>query len=416
MNHLIQPVRGERGIALVMALLVMLVIGILSAALMMSLTSESKLASYSQREAEALNVAEAGIAEACARIRNQDMLYSTANPREVGVIYNAVSGNVPVLGADSLGFATGQPAGQWLPYSTASRSADALTLEFKTDVTRTLIYRYDPTLTPPINTVSGWPIYKITATGTAPGGVKRRIVAEVIQKPYNINVRGALTADRDIDFAGNGVVCGYDHRADTPEGTGEDGRPNNPSCIPFERWSAGVPVGAKPGAWTTGAVKNVGASYQTGNPMALDPNQTGFYSGPWDCLGMQQAEFWPWIGARWADEPATPEGVFHFDNDNVKQNGTGSFAYHGTTGEGMLYVDGDLHVNSSFIYRGIVYVEGDFVMNGQVWVLGAVVVKGKSEVRQNGGATILYSSEAIQQALSRWGGQFVNLAWIESAN
>ena len=47
MNHLIQPVRGERGIALVMALLVMLVIGILSAALMMSLTSESKLASYS---------------------------------------------------------------------------------------------------------------------------------------------------------------------------------------------------------------------------------------------------------------------------------------------------------------------------------------------------------------------------------
>jgi Tfp pilus assembly protein PilX len=413
-NHLIQPVRGERGIALVMALLVMLVIGILSATLMMSLTSESRLASYSQREAEALNVAEAGIAEACARIRNQDMLYSTANPREVAVIFNAISGNVPVLGADSLGFATGQPAGQWLPYSTAARSSEALTVEFKTNAARTLIYRYDPTLTPPINTVSGYPIYKITATGTAPGGVKRRVVTEVIQKPYNINVKGALTADLDIDFMGNGVVCGYDHRADTPEPTGESGRLNNPSCVPFEQL-----LGHKPGAWTTGQFKNTGAAYQTGSPMALDndpANAGNFYTGPWECLGLQQAEFWPWIGARLADEPATPEGVFHFDNDNVKQNGTGSFAYHGTSGEGMLYVDGDLDVNSSFIYRGIVYVEGDFRINGQVWVLGAVVVKGKSEVKQNGGATILYSSEAIQQALARYGGQFVNLAWIESAN
>jgi len=411
-SHPLQPVRNERGIALVMALLVMLVIGILSATLMMSLTSESRMASYSQREAEALNVAEAGIAEACARIRNQDMLYSTANPREVAVIYNTISGNVPVLGADSAGFATGQPAGQWLPYSSAVRDTNLqLTLQFKTNAARTLIYRYDPTLTPPINTVSGYPIYKITSTGTAAGGVRRRIVTEVIQKPYNINVKGALTADRDIDFAGNGVVCGYDHRADTPEGTGEDGRPNSPSCIPYER----ALIYAKPGAWNTGAVKNVGASYQTGSPLALDYGQTGFYAGPWDCLGLQQAEFWPWIGARLSAEPATPEGVFHFDNDNVKQNATGSFAYHGTSGEGMLYVDGDLSVNSSFIYRGIVYIEGDLIMNGQVWVLGAVIVKGKSEVRQNGGATILYSSEAIQQALARYGGQFVNLAWIESA-
>src|SRR5580765_1129709 len=155
-----------------MALLVLLVVGILGAILRVTLAGESKLASYSQREASALNVAEAGVAEACARIRNQDMLYSTANPREVAQIFNAASGNVPVLGTDSSGFATGQPAGQWLSYSTANRGPDVLTVEFKTNRARDQIYRYDPTLSPPINTVSGYPIYRVTSTGVR-GGVKR---------------------------------------------------------------------------------------------------------------------------------------------------------------------------------------------------------------------------------------------------
>lgn len=414
MKRTLEPIRNERGIALVMALLVLVVVGILGAILMMTLTAESRLASYSQREAKAVNIAEAGIAEACARIRNQEFLASLANPREVAQIFNVAAGSVPVLGADSAGFATGQPAGAWLNYSTAGRSSDVLTAEFKTNAARTQIIRYDPTLTPPINTATGYPVYKITSTGTAPGGVKRRIVAEVISKPININIRGALTANLDIDYAGNGVVCGYDHSGDTPDGTGNKGRLNSPSCVPYEKWVAGVPVGALPGSWNTGTVKNVGAAYQTGDPVGTLANQTGFYSGPWDCLGLQQAEFWPWIGPTYTSEPATPEGLFYLDNDNVKQNGTGSFAFHGVSGEGMLYVDGDLHVNSSFTFRGIVYVEGDLEMNGQMWVLGAVIVKGKSVVKQNGGATVLYSSEAIRQALSRYGGQFVNISWIES--
>jgi len=411
-SHPLQSVRNERGIALVMALLVMLVIGILSATLMMSLASESKMASYSQREAEALNNAEAGVAEACARIRNQDLLYSTANPREVGVIYNVVSGNVPVLGADSAGFATGQTAGQWLPYSTTARSPDALTLEFKTNAARTLVYRYDPTLSPPINTVSGYPIYKITATGTAPGGVKRKIVAEVMQKPYVVNIKGALTADKDIRFVGNAVVCGYDHKADAHDWDGENGRNGSPtSCVPHEQLT-----GHLPGSWNTGNIVNGGGAFQNGQPSANLYGQTGFYSGPWESMGLQQAEFWPFIGPRQTSAPNPPEGVFYLDNDGVKQNQSGDFAYHGASGEGLLYVDGDLRLNSTFTFRGILYVEGDLIMNGQAWILGAVIVKGKSEVRQNGGATILYSSEAIQQALARYGGQFVNLAWIESAN
>jgi len=407
-SHPLQPVREERGIALVMALLVLLVVGILGAILMVTLAGESKLASYSQREASALNVAEAGVAEACARIRNQDMLYSTANPREVAQIFNAASGNVPVLGTDSSGFATGQPAGQWLSYSTANRGPDVLTVEFKTNRARDQIYRYDPTLSPPINTVSGYPIYRITSTGVR-GGVKRRIVAEIMSKPININIKGALTADQDIEFVGNAVVCGYDHRADTQDWDGENGRNQSPDCVPHERAS-----GSLPGSWSTGGVINGGTAFQAGQPSANIFGQTGFYAGPWESMGIEQAEFWPWIGPRVTSEPTPPNGVFYLDDDNVKQNQSGNFAYHGASGEGLLYVDGDLHLNSTFVFRGIVYIEGDLILNGQAWILGAVIVRGRTKVKQNGGATILYSSEAIQMALARYGGEFVNLSWVES--
>ena len=401
-------VRGERGIPLGMALLVLLVVGILGAIMMMTLSGESRLASYSKREATALNIAEAGVGEACARISHQDMLWNTANPREVAQVFNVASGSVPVLGADSTAFATAQPAGAWLAYSSATRGPDVQTAEFKTDRTRTAIIRYDPALSPPLNTATGYPVYRITSTGRV-GSVKRRVVAEVISKPINLNIHAALAANRDIRFVGNAVVCGYDHRADTDDWDGENGRGSSPDCLPHEQ--AG---GHLPGSWNTGTVINGGGAFQNGQPVANSMNNTGFYAGPWECLGMQQAEFWPWIGGAISTAPGTPQGIYYLDNDGIRQNQSGDFAYHSTTGEGLLYVDGDLHVNSSFRFRGIVYVEGDFIMNGQCWILGAVIVKGKSEVRQNGGATLLYSSETIRQVLARYGGQFVNLSWVES--
>ena len=95
------------------------------------------------------------------------------------------------------------------------------------------------------------------------------------------------------------------------------------------------------------------------------------------------------------------------------QNQSGDFAFHGANGEGLLYVDGNLTLNSTFTYKGIVYIEGDLRLNGTAWILGGLVVRGKSIVKMNGGATILYSSEAILIALAKFGGQFVTLSWRE---
>jgi len=402
-NRIVDPVRGERGVALVMALLVLLVVSLLATTLMMSVNVETKVSSLSVREVQALNIAEAGIAEAVARIRTGE-IPTNSNPRQVAQIFNTIPGSVPVLGTDSVALATRQPDGAWLPYTSAGKTDSVLTVTYKTDPSRTVIYRYDPGKNPAVQTVSGFPIFVVTSTGRQ-GGVSRRVVTEIIQRPVNINVKAAFAADKGIDFSGDSEICGFNHRMDTPAGT--RGRP------PCDSWE--IASGHIPGSWSTGTITSDGSSSQYGSPMPNDPNQTGFYSGPWDALTMTQADFFSWIGAPVATEPVNPKGVYYIDNNSVSQDASGDFKYSGGTGEGMLYVDGDLAINGNFIYRGLIYVEGDLQVNGTAWILGSLIVKGNSRVKiANGYCTVLYSEETIAQTIARHGGQFVTLSWREA--
>jgi hypothetical protein len=234
-------------------------------------------------------------------------------------------------------------------------------------------------------------------------------VTDVIQKPFYLNAKGALAAGNPITFIGSAVVCGYNHSADTPNDAGKNGRDVNPQChVPWETGGGDMVA-----AWSTGAVSNGGAAFQTGAAPVWAQSQTGFYTGPWDAFNMSQADFLGWIGAPVNGAPPNLNGIYYVDNNTIPGDQSKSIGIHGGDGEGLLYVDGDLTINAQFYYRGLIYVEGDLTMNGQAWVLGGVIVKGRSTVRQNGGATILYSSDAITRALAKYGGQFVTLSWRE---
>lgn len=402
MPHVQSVHRDERGIALVMALLVLLVISLLSVTLLMTVHVEGKVSALSTRQTQALNIAEAGVAEAVALIRSGDIPTST-NPRQVAQIFNTIAGNVPVLGVDSVALHTRQPAGQWLGYTTAGKADSTLTVRYKTDAARTVIYKYDPNLNPAIQTATGYPIFQITSTGRK-GAAQRQIVAEVIQKPIDVNVNAALAADKGIDFSGNSHICGFNHDINTPANT------LVPPCVAWEL--AGVHVS---GSWSSSAITSGGSSVQQGWPSANNPNQTGFFSGPWEALNMGQAEFFSWIGAPINSEPPNPKGVYYFDNNGTSQDALGDYKYNGGTGEGMLYVDGDLAINGNFVFRGLVYIEGDLKINGTCWILGAVIVKGKSKIKiANGTCTVLFSEAAITQTIAKYGGQFVTLSWRET--
>ncbi len=104
---------SERGFALAVVVLVLLVLSLFAVLFMRTITVDTTVSGYGVSESKALTFADAGVAEAIARIRSGDVP-DTLNPRMVTQIYLAVAGAVPALGADSTAVATAQPAGTWL--------------------------------------------------------------------------------------------------------------------------------------------------------------------------------------------------------------------------------------------------------------------------------------------------------------
>jgi hypothetical protein len=130
---------------------------------------------------------------------------------------------------------------------------------------------------------------------------------------------------------------------------------------------------------------------------------------------MAQSEFFTWLGAPSASPPDPPLGIVHVDNNGTAQDKSAKCAIHGGDGEGFLYVDGDVSINGDFTYKGLIYVEGDLKINGTCWVLGGIIVKGKTTIKiANGDCCILYSSDSIVENITKYGGQFVTLSWIEA--
>lgn len=411
--RILQPHCNERGIALAMSILILMVMSMLSLVLMAGVSMNRGLVGHDLRMRRALNFAEAGVGEAVSRIRNQETLMNPADPADVCQIFNTAPGSVPALGADSIGLATGQPAGQFLNYSTAGRGPEVLTISWKKDPTGTTVMRYDPSRNPAMNVVTGSPVYSVVSTGRA-GSAKRTVLTEVIAKPFQFNAKGALAANVPVASLGNAVICGYDHYEETRNDDGQDGRtvgglPDYDHCGDDEKPS-GVGV---PGIYSTQAVNAGGAFQGFGTPNILQ-NQTDFYEGPWSTFNMGQAEFWEFVGkpVPFAGK-ADWNGVFNVDNNGVTQDRSETVHLHDVSGEGFLYVDGDLELDASFHYRGLIYVEGNLKMNGSAWVLGAVIVKGGSQVSTSGNMTILFSKDTVEQMMSKYAGQFVTLSWRE---
>ncbi len=404
----------ERGIALVISMLILLVMSLLGLVLMAGASMNRGVAGNDQRMRQSLNLAEAGIGEAESRISNQDTQMDPADPNDVCQIFNTPAGTVPVLGADSTALATGQPVGSYLTYSSPDRGPNALTIAWKKNPDGTAVMRYDPTHTPNMNDLSGSPIYTITSTGRV-GQARRTVVAEVMQKPYQVLAKGALVASVTVTDLGNANICGYDHFINTPYDDGNKGRGLMPGDLDHCIDNENTLLPAQPGVWGTDGITNGGKANSAGNPDYLqNQGKPAFYSGPWDCFGMSQAEFWGFVGAPTAPSSITDwKGLYYVDNNTVTRDASCSLSPSGIDGEGFLYVDGDLSLNSNFHYKGFIFVEGDFKINGNAWVLGGIVVKGVTELKSNGTMTILYSSDAITQMLSKYAGQFVTLNWRE---
>jgi type IV pilus assembly protein PilX len=408
------PGRNERGIALVISMLILLVMSLLGLVLMAGASLNRSLAGNDQRMRQALNIAEAGVGEAQARIANQEVLMNATDPNAACQVFNTVAGTVPVTGADTTALPTGQPAGSYLNYTTAGLSPDALTIGWKTNAAGTAVMRYDATKNPAIQTASGSPIYTITSTGRV-GVARRTIVSEVMAKPYTVLAKGAFTANVVIGSLGGAVICGYDHSFTTTQIN--DGDKGRVGALPHycQGDETGIVANNRPGVWCGSPLTSGGNAGIFGTPDTLgNQGNNNFYTGPWDVFGISQADFWSLVGPPIDPTAVTSyNGILYVDNDAVTQNASCTLGPNGVNGEGLLYVDGDLSLNSNFSYKGLIYVEGDIKVNGNAWILGGIVCRGRTSIKLNGNMTVLYSGDAITQELQKYGGQFVTLSWRE---
>ena len=405
-----RSIRNQRGIALVVALLALMFLSLLATGLMMSLNAETDITARTVREDRALNMAEAGVAEAIERIRTGEVP-DNGNTKMVSQIFLVQAGSVPTLGTDSIALPTLQPSGDELPYSSATKGPDVLTVTYKTDAARSFIWRY---ASPGgVNKTTGQPIFVVTATGRV-GDSKRTIVDEVVSSPVTTNCKAAIASGRRVQIINDTWFCGYNHYSNTPDWTaitkGRDGKPG--SCnedLSKQHWETGS--GNLPGIWTTGAAQGTSNGGQWGSPTGVQQNQpgAGMYAGPWDVVGMTQAQFYAWIGAG-----STNKNITQLNGVNYIQCPSGAII-NGGDGDGFLFVDSNvLQIKGQVTFTGMIYCTGKIIIDGKLWVLGGLVAQDELKFHNgNSQCAVLYSSDAINNGISKYKGAYVTLSWRE---
>jgi hypothetical protein len=420
---LVQPKQSERGAALIISLMMLLALGFVGAALIFTAGGDLKVAGADRRGTQAQSAAEAGIQEALHRLAlsagttvsvNGETFDAAIRDTTTNLdpdwevrIYSPVESSPAADG--SLEYTpTVQPDGTDLDYL---RDGSFLSIRHKWidrngDDIRDAneLVRYDAARIPPENFDAGSPIEVVTVAGHRTDA-RRSLVVETTRYPFTPNVFAALTSNEKVDVRGNVHVCGMNHQASTPTFTDLE---TNPPCSPnYDETS-----GHLSGITTTGDKIDVkGSTDILGQPSAIDTSSTNPFYTLAEALGVTQDV----IDQVLTDPDHTSatdapplEGIVYINGD-----ATGGQRFNDTSGQGLIYVTGDMAIAGNFTWRGLIYVEGDVTITGTPWILGALMVEGDTEYAFGGGTpNILYSREMLQLALEM-AFDYVVLSWKE---
>jgi hypothetical protein len=405
-SKIIGNLKAESGNILVVTLLVLFAISVIGATLAMVSSMDLKISGNQRTTTQSLFVAEAGLNEAIHRLSlpnptnmaiggwNGNVAISDNEPYDPNwrtYIYLTTPGSAPAAGGSSVSTGTIQdPQNGYLDYSGTTGTDGVLMIEHKWedrngDNTRDAneIVRYDPMKIPPENFASGFPVEVITVSGHSADG-ERIVQAEVTKRTMTARTLGALYIDKACRLQGNCDFCGFNHDITIPPGT----KPN--ACNAYHLASGNLP-----GVTTTGdVVKTKGSANVAGNPNPIDDDPGNPFYSLAEVLGLSDAETASILSNADQTSITNPlDGVTYITGDaKITSN---------ITGKGLLYITGDLDAAANFYFQGLIYVEGDVRITGTPWILGSVIVRGTSDFNFSAGnAAVLYSKDAITQALS----------------
>lgn len=410
---------GERGSALVIALVVVFAASVMAAIMSMMSSVDLKISGNQRGSTRALYAAEAGLNEAVHRLSLLNPTIGTVGPWTGNVaisdtppydpewtarIYLTSPGAAPPAAPGEFHTGTLQDlGGDYARYSTTSGTRDVLTIQHKwvdldsdDDRDDGEIVLYDPSQIPAENFVTGFPIEVVSVTGSEGQGV-RKIEAEVTKFVILARTLGALYIDKALTVKGTPAFCGHNHDIATP--------PNSAPNACFAWHLAG---GGLPGVTTTGDEVEVkgSASDIIGVPTPMDTSSTNPFYNLAEVLGVSTNELTQLLDNPHNTSIVNPLNGITYINGNAKINSN-------LTGEGLIYVTGDLTGSGGFEYKGLIYVEGDLKFTGNPWVLGSIVVRGTTDFNFSAGsAELLYSRDAIQNYVGQYF-PMVRLSWRE---
>ncbi|GAC1479911.1 MAG: hypothetical protein NVS1B4_24800 [Gemmatimonadaceae bacterium] len=361
--------RNERGIALAMVILALVVVGALVAAAVYMGLQEERLGTGVRRFQKSSALAEAGAYE----------MLRTWNAQTLNAMQPTPGGATSVASTTTAN-GTGSYAG----------SIQKLTSK---------LYLIDATGTD--NASAG--------SGRAAQSARQRAALLVRVVPLQIDVRAAMTVGDSVRFGGGNVfVDGSDHAP-----------PGWPSCGPLDTALAGVR------AASLGDVTS-SAGQVAGNPPVLATptmdTSTFFKYGPTSyaqlaagsTITLPAGTYAPaptlngalcdTLSTNWGDgaNPAAPCGtrvpIVHI---------TGNASITGGQGQGVLLVDGDLTLGGTFTFYGLIVVRGAMVttLGGSPTIYGSLFTASMdfATTAFNGDATINYSRCALQRVFDATG-------------
>jgi hypothetical protein len=404
-----------------LALMLMTMVGML---MMAQTKTETQIAGFDMRSTQALYHAEAGYAEALARLSVPEN-----NPQYVGPTddWNTTPGwGIYLVG--SAGDAAGDPdyafteqdgmdndadgfvdeSGERYPEMLSAQSGDMdypwVKVTYKLDATGQVIlygdHDDDPSTPSRENLINGAPVLRITAQGSR-GTAVRTVEVEASRTPFVIPGSALYAETDDFQFAGTQfLVSGLDWDPMTGLRTGDSGvsglaTTENPGDILADLGEDGDNL--------------VWGDDHTGPDYAGEHNNIEGESGMGAVVGstvdydlQAMAEFF----AGQADVELS-SGTYTQQNwggwdDYQVVHATGDITMTGqNAGFGVLVVDGDLDLAGSLNWTGLIIVLGDLKYTGggnHGSVFGAVMTAGLDEDQTIGGnANIRFSREALQR-------------------
>jgi Tfp pilus assembly protein PilX len=375
---------GERGAVLVMGLLIILVLTILGMAAMMSTAVELKIARNDRSSKQVFYIAEAGLEDARSRMQTAVSPSPIQDSSPTSTSWTAFVGTGTRAAAK--GYQGSNP--DHVLYAPLNSSMDYVaTITHKLDPSGNILRWGDINGDGALeeNTSMGENIYVITSEGRTPTGAEKTLKIEAVRIP-SIPVPAALYTEFNTTLMGKSTyVTGID----------QCGGPDVPGVLTRATVSQnGQPTVLGSPPIVQNSLLDLGIS-----PLVSQLGSAAKYS-----YALNSATL---TGMNWGSPVpgATPQNASSCSERNVVYFETSSTYVKlagGTSGCGILLVNGDLNLNGGFHWYGLIIVTGSvaFSGGGEKNVTGGILSGGSVSADVVGGdSSIVYCSGALNQTL-----------------